>query len=153
MHAEVLRTDLDGEVVLHSDGEKVTYATEKGGGLAQLEQKTAETVEPAEPPRPEPKKTTPAKVTPAPPTPEPTPVPAPTPPSKTKTIVVTGDEGGGGGSERPASAGGYVASKNSEVFHRPECNNAQRIKPGNVVRFRTREEATASKRPAKDCNP
>jgi beta-lactamase superfamily II metal-dependent hydrolase len=145
-HAEVLRTDLDGEVVLHSDGEKVTYGTEKGGGLALADVKAAETIEtPTPAPRPEPKKAA------AKPPPPPTPVPTP----KGKTINLTGGGGGdeGGAAERPSSAGGYVASRNSDVFHKPECNNAGRIKPANLLRFKTREEAAASKRPAKDCNP
>lgn len=136
--AEVLRTDLDGEVVLHSDGEKVTYATEKGGGLALAEEKPAEVVEPPTP-KPETKKPAPAK---------PAPQPQPQPQPKAKTITI-GDEGG---AERP-SPGGYVASRNSDVFHKPECSNAQRIKPANLIRFKTREEAAAAKRPAKDCNP
>lgn len=141
--AEVLRTDLDGEVVLHSDGEKVTYATEKGGGLALAEEKPAEVVVEPPTPKPEPKKPAPAK-----PAPQPAPVPTPKP----KTIDLTGG-GAEGGGDRPSSPGGYVASKNSEVFHKPECSNAQRIKPANLIRFKTRDEAAAAKRPAKDCNP
>ncbi len=135
--AEVLRTDLDGEVVLRSDGEKVTYATERGSGLARLEEKPAEDPDPPTPPRPETRSGTRSE--------------RPQPKGKTINLGGGGDEGGGVG--RPGAEGGYVASRNSEVFHRPGCSNAQRIKPSNLIRFRTRDEAAASKRPAKDCNP
>ena len=37
----------------------------------------------------------------------------------------------------------YVASKNSTVFHKPDCASAKKIKPGNLVGFKTREEAIA----------
>jgi len=132
VRAEVLRTDFDGEVVLRSDGEKVTYTTEKGGGLALAEEKPAEDPGASDPPaRPEPRKT--GKT------------------AKGRTAELTGS--GGNDGPGPASSGGYVASRNSEVFHRPECHNAGRIKPSNLVHFRTREEAMAAKRPAKDCNP
>jgi hypothetical protein len=154
VHAEILRTDLDGEIVLKSDGEKVTYSTEKGGGLAGPAPAVA-TVED----KPAPVETRPAngkahndkpphEVKPARPdnhhennignntvrlddTPPPKQAPTPTP-----------------------SAGGYVASKNSQVFHKPECTNAGRIKSENMLHFGTRDEAMGSgRRPAKDCNP
>ena len=48
----------------------------------------------------------------------------------------------------------YVASKNSTVFHNPQCRSAKRIKPENLVGYYNREEAIASgKRPCKTCNP
>jgi hypothetical protein len=48
----------------------------------------------------------------------------------------------------------YAASKNGAVFHRPDCPDVQRIKPENVIGFKTREEAAASGRaPCKHCNP
>ena len=48
----------------------------------------------------------------------------------------------------------YVASSESEVFHRADCANARRIKASNLVCFSTREEAVASgRRPAMCCNP
>jgi len=48
----------------------------------------------------------------------------------------------------------YVASKNSKVFHNPDCRWAQRIKPANLVTFSTREKAIqAGKRPCKICKP
>ena len=48
----------------------------------------------------------------------------------------------------------YVASKNSKVFHKPDCRWVQRIKPANLVTFSTREQAIqAGKRPCKTCQP
>jgi hypothetical protein len=48
----------------------------------------------------------------------------------------------------------YVASKNSKVFHKPDCPWAKRIKPENLVTFSTREKAIeAGKRPCKQCKP
>jgi hypothetical protein len=48
----------------------------------------------------------------------------------------------------------YVASKNSKVFHRPDCIWANRIKPANLVTFSSREQAIqAGKRPCKQCKP
>ena len=48
----------------------------------------------------------------------------------------------------------YVASKNSKVFHRPDCEWAQRIKPENLQGFGTRADAIrAGKRPCKRCKP
>lgn len=48
----------------------------------------------------------------------------------------------------------YVASKNSTVFHLPGCSSAARISPGNIVGYKTRDEAiNAGKRPCKLCKP
>lgn len=48
----------------------------------------------------------------------------------------------------------YVASKNSTVFHLPGCSSAARISSGNLVGYRTRDEAiNAGKRPCKLCKP
>ena len=48
----------------------------------------------------------------------------------------------------------YVASKNSKVFHKATCSSAKRINPGNLVTYKTREEAIqAGKRPCKICKP
>jgi len=48
----------------------------------------------------------------------------------------------------------YVASKNSEVFHKPDCPSAARISAENRVTYETRDEAIAAgKRPCKRCNP
>jgi hypothetical protein len=55
----------------------------------------------------------------------------------------------------PASAEyEYVASKNSKVFHKPDCKWAKKIKPENLVRYSSREEAiNAGKRPCSQCKP
>ena len=46
----------------------------------------------------------------------------------------------------------YVASKNSRVFHRPDCKWAKRISSKNLVGFKSREEAIRSgRRPCKSC--
>ncbi len=48
----------------------------------------------------------------------------------------------------------FVASKNSKVFHKPDCPFAQQIAPKNLVGYVSREEAIAAgKRPCKRCNP
>lgn len=48
----------------------------------------------------------------------------------------------------------YVASKNSEVFHRHQCRWAKKISPKNLVDYNSRDEATkAGKRPCKQCKP
>lgn len=48
----------------------------------------------------------------------------------------------------------YVASKNGDVFHTPNCRSAKRISPENLVVYKTREEAIkAGKRPCKLCTP
>ncbi|MBN2181794.1 MAG: hypothetical protein JW715_07750 [Sedimentisphaerales bacterium] len=48
----------------------------------------------------------------------------------------------------------YVASKNSEVFHKPGCRWAQNISGENRLTYNSRDEAiNAGKRPCKSCNP
>jgi len=48
----------------------------------------------------------------------------------------------------------YVASKNSEVFHNTNCSIVNRITPGNIIGYNTRDEAiNAGKRPCKRCKP
>ena len=48
----------------------------------------------------------------------------------------------------------YVASKNSNVFHKPECSAAKRIKPENIIGYNNRGEAIKSgRRPCKRCKP
>jgi len=48
----------------------------------------------------------------------------------------------------------YAASRNSNVFHYIWCHYVSRIKPSNLILFKTREEAIASgRRPCKKCNP
>ena len=48
----------------------------------------------------------------------------------------------------------YVSSKNSQVFHSPQCRSVKRIKPENLVGYISRDEAIQSgKRPCKVCKP
>jgi len=48
----------------------------------------------------------------------------------------------------------YAASKKSEVFHYINCFYVAKIKPGNLILFKTHEEAIASgRRPCKKCKP
>ena len=48
----------------------------------------------------------------------------------------------------------YVSSKNSDVFHHPDCQWAKRIKNKNLVGYHTRKEAIAAgERPCKLCKP
>ena len=48
----------------------------------------------------------------------------------------------------------YVASKNSKVFHKPQCIWAKKIKPENLTGYSSRAEAiNAGKRPCKRCKP
>lgn len=48
----------------------------------------------------------------------------------------------------------YAASKKSEAFHYINCFYVARIKPENLILFKTREEAIASgRRPCKRCKP
>ncbi|GEM_PF-3857875 len=48
----------------------------------------------------------------------------------------------------------YVASKNSDVFHKSSCSSAGRILPANIIHFSTRAEARATeRRPCRHCNP
>jgi len=48
----------------------------------------------------------------------------------------------------------YVASKNSKVFHKPDCRWVKRILAKNLVGYNSRDEAIeAGKRPCKLCKP
>ena len=48
----------------------------------------------------------------------------------------------------------YVSSKNSQVFHRPNCRSAKRINPENLVGYNSKDEVIqAGKRPCKVCKP
>jgi phosphatidylserine/phosphatidylglycerophosphate/cardiolipin synthase-like enzyme len=54
----------------------------------------------------------------------------------------------------PAVQGGFVASANSQVFHRPGCKSAAKIAEKNLIRYASREEAMrAGKRPCAECRP
>jgi len=49
---------------------------------------------------------------------------------------------------------GFVASKNSAVFHRADCKSAAKISSKNLVHYATRDEAIqAGKRPCAECGP
>lgn len=51
-------------------------------------------------------------------------------------------------------SGGYVTSKNTEVFHRADCKSAAKIAAKNLVRYDTRDKAVqAGKRPCAECRP
>jgi hypothetical protein len=48
----------------------------------------------------------------------------------------------------------FVASKNSQIFHKASCPSAKRISPSNLVSYATRDEAIAAgKKPCERCNP
>jgi hypothetical protein len=48
----------------------------------------------------------------------------------------------------------YVASKNSDIFHKAECSSVVKIKSENLIGYKTRDEALqAGKRPCKRCQP
>jgi hypothetical protein len=53
-----------------------------------------------------------------------------------------------------SSAGPFIGSKDSDVYHYPTCYHVQAIKPENRVTFATVQDACAHNyRPCKDCNP
>jgi hypothetical protein len=48
----------------------------------------------------------------------------------------------------------YVSSKNSKIFHKPDCTWVKNILPQNLVFYKTRDEAIAAgKQPCKKCQP
>ena len=48
----------------------------------------------------------------------------------------------------------YVASKSSNIFHKPDCRWAQNISRENLVTYKSKDEAiNGGKRPCKTCNP
>ena len=50
--------------------------------------------------------------------------------------------------------GGFVASRNSGVFHRADCKSAAKLSAKNLVRYSTRQEAVeAGKKPCDECSP
>jgi phosphatidylserine/phosphatidylglycerophosphate/cardiolipin synthase-like enzyme len=52
------------------------------------------------------------------------------------------------------TSGGYVASRNSAVFHKADCQSAAKISERNLIRYATRDEAIqAGKKPCHECNP
>ncbi|AZF90250.1 MAG: nuclease [Phage 5P_2] len=55
---------------------------------------------------------------------------------------------------KPAGKAAYVGNRRSKVFHRPDCEWAQKIAPQNRVEFRNREEAVRARyRLCKVCRP
>jgi len=73
--------------------------------------------------------------------------------SETDSLTAT-EKQSKGGTKSAVAEYGYVASKNSKVFHKPECRWAKRIKPENLVGYSSRDEAIkAGKRPCKQCKP
>ena len=51
-------------------------------------------------------------------------------------------------------ADGFVASRNSQVFHKAGCESAAKISAKNLVHYGTREEAIAAgKKPCAECRP
>ena len=51
-------------------------------------------------------------------------------------------------------ADGFLASKNSKVFHKPDCKSVPTISAANLVKYVTREEAIAAgKKPCAICKP
>jgi phosphatidylserine/phosphatidylglycerophosphate/cardiolipin synthase-like enzyme len=56
--------------------------------------------------------------------------------------------------ESEPSAGNYVASRNSTVFHKADCKSAKKISEKNLVYYATRNEALrAGKKPCAECRP
>ncbi len=54
----------------------------------------------------------------------------------------------------PVEGVGFVASRQGEVYHLPDCASAKRIKPENLVAYPSFEEAEAAGlRPCKKCKP
>ena len=50
--------------------------------------------------------------------------------------------------------GSYVASRNSQVFHRADYKSVAKISEKNLVRYNTRDEAIqAGKKPCAECKP
>ncbi|MFA5240082.1 MAG: Ada metal-binding domain-containing protein [Phycisphaerae bacterium] len=75
-------------------------------------------------------------------------------PAKTDDVNVVPEEQVTPADESTPAEYKYVTSKNSKVFHKPDCSSAKRIKPENLVGYSSRDEAIAAgKRPCKRCNP
>ena len=69
-------------------------------------------------------------------------------------LMLSGCAGDRDAAESPEAGPTYVGSVNSDVYHDPECEWAQRIKADNLVRFDSPGEASsAGYRPCKVCRP
>ena len=56
--------------------------------------------------------------------------------------------------QQPQSDSMFVSSKNSKIFHKPDCSSAARISKENLVGYNSRADALAAgKRPCKICKP
>ncbi len=61
---------------------------------------------------------------------------------------------GGNTGASALDSGAYCASRNPAVFHYPWCEHAQKISPGNLIWFKTRQEAIKTgRRPCRVCIP
>jgi len=75
-------------------------------------------------------------------------------PAKTEDVSVVPEEQIKPAAESTPAGYEYVTSKNSKVFHKPDCMSAKRIKPENLVGYSSRDEAIeAGKKPCELCNP
>lgn len=165
--ARVFRTNQHGEVHAVSDGKRfVLFAQRQPPGEPAAAQHVFEPVGEEPPPpvapavaaKPEPVKAVPVKATQA---------KAPDKVDLTGYKVVEIDEMGSDlPSQKPdkrvrtvktpppkSGAARYVGSRRSDVFHYPDCHNARKIAPENLVTFSTRDAAAKDRRPAKDCDP
>jgi beta-lactamase superfamily II metal-dependent hydrolase len=137
--ATIYRTDLQGQITLLSSGHGVEVQTGHSRAPAPVAAST---------PTPAPS----APANPGSPAPEGAPVAVehtnPPPPNPHPDLAAAALE------SMPAEACPYAASTSSEVFHKAGCGNAERISPGNLVCYQTREQAIAAgKRPAGCCKP
>lgn len=68
----------------------------------------------------------------------------------TGTLIAGVNDGSSQAEEKKDCA--FVGSKNSDKYHLPDCSNAKRIKPENIVCFSSKEDAESKGyQPAKDC--
>lgn len=122
--ARIYRTDLDGEIRLSTDGDRISVTTEKHGDpdarlaagepRAGHDRRSAAHRTASLEPRPE---------------------------RDTSEM-------------KPVELRGYVSSKRSKVFHKLGCAGGEKIKVENRVSYGSRDEAVAAGlEPAKDCNP
>lgn len=126
---QVYRTDINGTILIETDGKTYKIIPEKGESRGPPTLKWEELRKQLEAEGIIPSSTV-------------KPTESPTPSTLSPAI------------EEPTVAYKYVASKNSDVFHYVWCSYVQRIKPENRIYFSTREEAIASeRRPCKRCKP
>lgn len=74
--------------------------------------------------------------------------------SATTAASTSPKQGSQQSADRLATQYQYVASKNSDVFHKADCRWVEKISPANLVGYNSRDEAIqAGKRPCKWCKP